>query len=157
MGASKSSISDQKYSSLIEHYATFTELLIYGYIREHLNTPYFLLQNNYFYKEVTFDHCYECPIYMITQTALQAIISFYGDGDDFNNFKYDFLECRHNKSCKTLINKHGDNFPEQETVALSVELIKINKRDKEQQRYTITYILLKFLKFPNIVKPLILQ
>ena len=136
MGASQS-ISDQKYSSLIEHYATFTELLIYGYIRENINIPYFLLQNNYFYKEVTYDHCYECPIDMITQTVLQSIMSFYGDGDDFNNFKYDFLECRHNKSCKALINKHGDNFPEQETVALSVELIKINKRNKEQERYII--------------------
>ena len=139
MGASQS-INEQKYSSLIEHFATFSELLIYGYIRNNLTSSYFILQNNYFYKEITFDHCYDCSIPMITQNALQTIISFYGDGDDFNNFKYDFLECRKNKSCKDIIYKHGDNFPEKEKIALSVQLIKINKRGKEQERYHIHHI-----------------
>merc|ERR1712154_20688 len=131
------SISDQKYSSLVDHFASFGELLVYGFVRELFNDPYFRFQSIYFSKQITYDHCYDAPIPMMTKSALKSIKSFYGDGDEFDNFKYDFLECRHNESCKNLIYKHGDNFPDKEYIALSVELIKINKRNKEQERTMI--------------------
>eukprot|EP01083_Nonionella_stella_P214698 773400_1 len=133
MGTSQS-INIQKYSSLTEYFATFNELLVYGYIREKLNDPYFILINVYFYNEITYDHCYDCSIPMIPKSILQSIALFYGHVDQLNHFKYDFLECRHNKSCNNLIQKYGDNFPNKECIILSVELIKINKRNKEQQR-----------------------
>jgi len=138
MGAANS-INDHRYSALIQHFATFNELLIYGYIRRVIrdfDDTAFLIFNSYFYASITVDHCYEFALPMITKPLLQCITSFYGDSDsiDFGNFQYDFLECRNNKTFQSIIDKYGDNFPEREHICLSVELIKINKRSKEQER-----------------------
>eukprot|EP01083_Nonionella_stella_P067262 177769_1 len=46
----------------------------------------------------------------------------------------DMLKLAQNVSCQKMLSKMGDNFPEQERVVLSVKLVKINKRGKEQNR-----------------------
>eukprot|EP01084_Bolivina_argentea_P133039 234769_1 len=46
----------------------------------------------------------------------------------------DMLKLADNPQCLKMLSKMGDNFPETEKVVLSVKLIKINKRGKEQDR-----------------------
>ena len=46
----------------------------------------------------------------------------------------DMLKLAQNVQCQKMLSKMGDNFPEQERVVLSVKLVKINKRGKEQNR-----------------------
>mmetsp|Transcript_40952 Transcript_40952/g.65841 ORF Transcript_40952/g.65841 Transcript_40952/m.65841 type:complete len:524 (-) Transcript_40952:55-1626(-) len=46
----------------------------------------------------------------------------------------DTLKLAQNVQCQKMLSKMGDNFPEQERVVLSMKLIKINKRGKEQNR-----------------------
>merc|ERR1719412_2104554 len=46
----------------------------------------------------------------------------------------DMLKLASNVQCQKMLSKMGDNFPEQEKVVLSVKLVKINKRGKEQNR-----------------------
>merc|ERR1719334_425204 len=46
----------------------------------------------------------------------------------------DMLKLSSNVQCQKMLSKMGDNFPEQERVVMSVKLVKINKRGKEQNR-----------------------
>ena len=46
----------------------------------------------------------------------------------------DTLTLANNPLCQKMLQKLGDNFPEREKVVLSTKLIKINKRNKEQDR-----------------------
>jgi len=46
----------------------------------------------------------------------------------------DMLKLADNVQCQKMLSKMGDNFPEQEKVVMSVKLVKINKRGKEQNR-----------------------
>eukprot|EP01084_Bolivina_argentea_P133038 234767_1 len=47
---------------------------------------------------------------------------------------YDILKLNENEKCQKMLDKSGDNFPEKECIILSINLIKINKRGKEQNR-----------------------
>jgi len=47
---------------------------------------------------------------------------------------YDKLGLGNNPACTKMLNKVGDNFPEAERVILSVNVVKINKRGKHQNR-----------------------
>jgi len=46
----------------------------------------------------------------------------------------DTLRLSNNIECLKMLNKMGDNFPNNERVVMSLELVKINKRGKEQNR-----------------------
>ena len=46
----------------------------------------------------------------------------------------DILNLSSNAQCQRMLNKYGDNVPQIEKVTLSAQIIKINKRNKEQNR-----------------------
>jgi len=46
----------------------------------------------------------------------------------------DHLGLLNHPAAQKMLSKLGDNFPEQEKVVLSVNLVKVNKRGKEQER-----------------------
>jgi len=47
---------------------------------------------------------------------------------------HDSLKLSDNSSCLKMLRRYGDNHPNPERVILSVKLVKINKKEKEQSR-----------------------
>lgn len=67
---------------------------------------------------------------------------------------HDSLKLSENSSCLKMLKRFGDNYPNPEKVILSIKLIKINKKEKEQRRILLlTDKALYNLKANQLKKP----